>query len=108
MDLDKAKQYLNEFVGKRNWEKFHSPKNLAMSIAIESAELLEHFHWIREEDTFNLIDNPAKMEEIRDEMGDIISGLIQLAAIMDIDLEKAFWDKLEKTAQKYPIPSSHA
>ena len=88
---------LRQFVAERNWQQFHTPANLAKSISIESAELLELFQW----------SETANVEEIRDELADVLTYCILLADKFDLDAEKIILEKLEKTKAKYPIDKSY-
>ena len=88
---------LRQFVAERDWQKFHSPENLAKSISIESAELLELFQW----------SEPSNLEEVKDELADVLTYCILLADTYDLDIEKIVLEKLEKTKAKYPVDKSH-
>ena len=88
---------LRQFVAERDWQKFHTPENLAKSIAIESAELLELFQW----------SEPSNIEEIQDELADVLTYCILLADRYDLDNEKIVLEKLEKTKAKYPVDKSY-
>lgn len=98
-----VRQWLAEFVNQRDWNRFHAPKNLAMSIAIEAAELMEHFQWISVEDSRCLADDPGRREAIRDELADVLCYAIALSNVLGIDLSEAIRAKLEKNARKYPV-----
>ena len=94
------KNRLRAFAEERDWEQFHSPKNLSMALSVEVAELLEHFQWLTEEQSHNL--PPHKLEEVASELADIQVYLIRLADKLNINLIKAVDKKLELNAQKYP------
>jgi NTP pyrophosphatase (non-canonical NTP hydrolase) len=85
---------LRDFANERDWDQFHSPKNLAMALAVEAAELLEHYQWQE------AAENPAK---VREEVADVLLYLIRLADRLDIDLAAAARDKIALNAQKYPV-----
>jgi NTP pyrophosphatase (non-canonical NTP hydrolase) len=91
------------FVDERDWRSFHDPKNLAMSIAIESAELMEHFQWLRSDQLDALKSDGAQMQQIREELADILCYALSFANAMQIDVAAALTDKLEKNAVKYPV-----
>ncbi len=91
---------LRKFVAERDWDQFHSPKNLAMALAVEAAELMEHFQWLTEAESRAL--PPAKLEELRDEMADVLVYLVRLADKLDVDLLDAAAKKIAKNALKYP------
>jgi dCTP diphosphatase len=88
---------LRRFVAERNWQQFHTPENLAKSISIESAELLELFQW----------SEPSKIEEVKDELADVLTYCILLADKYDLDIEKIVLEKLEKSKAKYPVDKSY-
>ena len=91
---------LRKFVAERDWDKFHSPKNLAMALSVEASELLEHFQWLTEEQSRRLA--PEKLAQVRDEMADVLVYLVRLADKLDVDLLDAAAKKIEKNALKYP------
>ena len=97
--LLEIKSRVLEFVQIRDWEQFHSPKNLSMALAAEAAELMEHFLW----DTSEASVERAKNEAVADELADIVIYAIEFANITGIDLSKAIENKMAKNAQKYPV-----
>jgi len=100
--LDTLKGIVKEFIDDRDWQKYHNPKNLAMSISIESAELMEIFQWLTLEESILLKDNQAKFEKIKEEIADIIIYCLSLGNVFDIDLSQAILEKIEKNKSKYP------
>lgn len=96
------RELMREFVAQRQWERFHDPKNLSMSIAIEAAELMEHFQWARSEDVPTVVGDPAIRGEILDEIADIQCFLLALSNALNIDLSAAVARKMEKNRAKYP------
>jgi NTP pyrophosphatase (non-canonical NTP hydrolase) len=101
-DLDTLKVALREFAAARDWRQYHTPKNLAMAMIVEAAELVEHFQWATPEESLNPA--PEKLAEIRDEVADTLIYLVELADALDIDLVAAARDKIVKNAVKYPVP----
>ncbi len=97
------KQEVNRFVSERDWEQFHSPKNLSMSIAIETAELMEHFQWNTVFEARLLTRDPVKYEEVTQEVADIAIYLLSLCRTLNIDLSQAIGEKLQLNRQKYPM-----
>lgn len=91
-----------EFTRERDWEQFHDPKNLAMSIAIEAAELMEHFQWDRNEQIPAILEDPGRRREIEEELADVICYCLSLANNLEIDLSEAVERKVLKNAEKYP------
>lgn len=103
-DLDTLRLQLREFADERDWNQFHSPKNLCMALGVEVAELIEHFQWLTEEQSESL--PPHKLEEVATELADTLLYLIRLADKLDIDLLDAALSKIELNAQKYPVEKS--
>jgi NTP pyrophosphatase (non-canonical NTP hydrolase) len=95
---------LRAFAEERDWEQFHSPKNLSMALSVEVAELLEHFQWLTEEQSLNL--PPEVRDQVRDELADVFIYLVRLSDRLGIDLREAAWDKVAKNAEKYPVEKS--
>ncbi len=93
---------MDDFVAQRKWEPFHDPKNLSASIAIEAAELMEHFQWLRTDQLDSVADDPQALEQIREELADILAYVLSFASTMGIDLSAALQDKMNKNALKYP------
>ena len=91
---------LRKFVAERDWDQFHSPKNLAMALSVEAAELVEHFQWLTEAESQRLA--PEKLAEVRDEIADVLVYLVRLADKLDVDLLAAAAQKIDKNALKYP------
>ena len=92
---------IRRFAEERDWEQFHSPKNLSMALTVEAAELMEHMQWITEEGSRNLA--AEKRNEIEDEIGDVLLYLVSLADKLDINPLVAARKKLKKNAKKYPV-----
>jgi NTP pyrophosphatase (non-canonical NTP hydrolase) len=98
--LDDLENQLREFARARDWEQFHSPKNLAMALIVEAAELVEHFQWLTEAQSQAL--DPEKREQVAQELADVFLYLVRLADRLDIDLMDAAQRKLVINAQRYP------
>ena len=93
MDLDQVMSQLRELVKERDWKQFHTPENLAKSISIESAELLELFQW----------SSDVALDDLRDELADVLTYCLLLANAVDVDPVEIVSDKLERTKAKYPV-----
>ena len=102
--MNSLRDALRQFAAERDWDQFHSPKNLAIALSVEASELLEHFQWLTEAQSIAL--PPDKLEEVRDEMADVLLYLVRLADRMDVDLEQAALAKIELNAAKYPVDKS--
>jgi len=98
--MKKLVNEVKQFREEREWEKFHSPKNLSMALMVECAELAEHFQWLTDEESRNL--SAKKKEAVRQEIGDVLVYLINLAEKLGIDLLEAAWDKIGENRRKYP------
>jgi dCTP diphosphatase len=101
LSLEALKLQLREFAADRNWDQFHSPKNLASALSVEAAELLEPFQWLTDEQSRSL--PPANREAVRKEIADVLIYLIRLADKLDIDMLQAARDKIGENAEKYPV-----
>ena len=101
--LGELREMIARFVQERDWQKFHSPKNLAMSLAIEAAELMEHFQWLTPEQSREIASQPETLEMAGEEMADVLCYLLALANELQMDLSAAVRAKLIKNGQKYPV-----
>ena len=99
--LIQLRDELRRFAADRDWDQFHSPKNLASALAVEAAELLEPFQWLTEEQSRQL--TPEQSEAVRDEMADVLLYLVRLADKLDINLAAAASDKILRNSAKYPV-----
>lgn len=99
-ELIKLRDALRAFAAERDWDQFHSPKNLAAALAVEAAELLEPFQWLTEEQSKNLSDK--QRAAVAEELADVQIYLIRLADKLRIDLLRAVRDKIDLNAEKYP------
>jgi NTP pyrophosphatase (non-canonical NTP hydrolase) len=100
------REAVQAFVDERDWRAFHTPKNLAMSLAIEAAELMEHFQWLDVAESTARGRDPVHREQIADEMADVCCYLLSLANALELDLSTAVRSKLVKNASRYPVELS--
>ena len=98
--LEQLRTRLARFAADRDWDQFHSPKNLSMALIAEAAELVQHFQWLTETASRSLA--PAKHAEVRLELADILIYLIRIADKLDVDLIAAANDKIQLNASRYP------
>lgn len=99
-DLSTIRERLREFARARDWERYHSPKNLSMALIAEAAELVEHFQWLSEAESASL---PAvQLREVEAELADILLYLVRLADRLGVDLAQAAWRKIERNESRYP------
>jgi dCTP diphosphatase len=102
--LTQLRDALREFAAERDWDQFHSPKNLATALSVEASELLEIFQWLTEEQSRNL--TPEQRAHAREELADVLNYLVRLADKLDVNLMDAAREKIEKNALKYPVDKS--
>jgi dCTP diphosphatase len=102
MTLDQLKAKVRRFIQNREWGKYQNPKNLAESICIEAAELLEVFQWASLNEAASWSDVPSKLERVKEELADIIIYCLGMANAMKIDMTQTILNKLEKNEAKYP------
>ena len=102
--LTELRDALRQFAREREWDQYHSPKNLASALAVEAAELLERFQWLTEDESRNL--PPAELAKVREEIADVLNYLVRLADKLDVDLLEAARDKIKVNALKYPVDKS--
>jgi dCTP diphosphatase len=96
------RQIVRQFVDARDWQQFHSPKNLSMALAIEAAELMEHFQWITTDASRRVGENPEKLTAVGEELADVLCYALAVANELEIDVSDAMRRKMEKNAVKYP------
>jgi len=105
MTLEVLKSNLRKFTKDRNWGNFHSPKNLAMALSVEVAELVEIFQWLTEKESMFL--NDTELKSLKDEIGDVQIYLIMICDLFDIDPLEMATMKMEKNKKKYPIDNKN-
>jgi NTP pyrophosphatase (non-canonical NTP hydrolase) len=92
-----------QFITERDWEQFHSPRNLVMALACEAAELMEHFQWIDNDESRKVVLDPAVRAAVADEIADVAGVVFALCNALDLDLSDAMRDKMARNALKYPV-----
>ena len=103
-NIEELREHLADFARRRDWEVYHSPKNLSMALIAEAAELVEHFQWLTEEQSYQL--DAKKLEEVRMELADIQIYLIRIADRLGLDLIQAAWDKTHINEDRFPAVKS--
>ena len=101
IDVNELTQFLREFANERDWNRYHSPKNLVMAMSVEMAELMEHFEWLTEEQSLDLDDSTR--QEVALEMADVLIYLVRMADRCRVDLDQSVRKKLLINAEKYPV-----
>lgn len=102
VDTDGLELALAKFAAERDWERFHSPKNLAMALTAEVGELVEIFQWLTEDQANSVMNDVAIGTHVQQEIADVMIYLVRLASVLQIDLNAAVNDKLAHNAAKYP------
>jgi NTP pyrophosphatase (non-canonical NTP hydrolase) len=96
------RKIVEQFVDQRDWHRFHTPKNLAMSLAIEAAEVMEHFQWLTPEQSWEVTGRPEQLAAVSDELADVFCYALAMANELGVDVTKAILAKMAKNEQKYP------
>nr|WP_209707935.1 nucleotide pyrophosphohydrolase [Crossiella equi] len=97
---------LSKFISERDWDRFHTPKNLAMALVGEVGELAEVFQWLTDEEAEQVMTDPERAVKVRHEMADVLSYLLRLATVLDVDLEAALREKGQVNVARYPVERS--
>ena len=105
MDYSKLARKLRDFAAERDWEQFHSPKNLAMALNVEAAELLEHFQWLTQEQSSSL--STGELAAVAQEIADVQIYLVRLSDQLGVDIDSSVEEKLAINAEKYPIAKAY-
>src|SRR5262245_54823130 len=101
--LHQLREAMRKFVAEREWEQFHSPKNLSMALAVEAGELLELFLWVDNDESRRQMQEPARLEPVADEIADVLALCLALCNARDLDLSDIFVRKMAKNVLKYPV-----
>jgi dCTP diphosphatase len=107
IDVSKLETALQTFADERDWQQFHTPKNLAMALTGEVGELVELFQWLTPEQSGAVAADPKTAQAVRDELADVLLYTVRLASVLKVDLDSAVRDKLKANAAKYPVGKSH-
>ena len=102
-NISKLRQLAQEFVDERDWNKYHNPKDLAISIAIEAAELMELFQWIEQREVKKMAEDDHNLLRIKEELADVMILCLNMVNTLDIDLSQAIAEKIDKNKAKYPV-----
>ena len=101
------REVVRKFVDQRNWRQFHAPKNISMAMAIEAAELMEHFQWMNVEESRQVATQKNELAAVGEELADVLCYALAMANELDIDLATALLAKMQKNEQKYPAERFH-
>lgn len=105
--LATLKEAVRRFAAERAWEPFHTPKNLAMALAVEAAELLEHFLWEESAASRQVVQEPERLAQVGEELADVAIVLLTLSNVLGLDVSEQIERKMVKNAQKYPVERYH-
>jgi NTP pyrophosphatase (non-canonical NTP hydrolase) len=103
IDTELINKTLNQFIKERDWDQFHSPKNLAMALSVECSELVEQFQWVTERQSEEMVQDPKSRIKMEEEIADIFIYLLRIATKAGIDIQAAALKKIQKNADKYPV-----
>jgi dCTP diphosphatase len=103
IDVAPLEEALQRFADERDWQRFHSPKNLALALTGEVGELCELFQWRTESESHSVATDPATADAVRDELADVLMYLVRMASVLGVDLDAAVRRKLAMNALKYPV-----
>ena len=103
-DLPRLQRRLAEFAAARNWGQYHTPKNLASALSVESSELVEIFQWLTPEESARVMSDPSTAHRVRDEVADVLAYLLQFCEVLDIDPLTALSEKIDRNEHRCPAP----
>lgn len=105
MTLDDLRDRLRQFAAERDWDQFHTPKNLAMALSVEASELVEIFQWLTPEQSASVMSS-SEADHVREELADILIYLVRVADILDVDLVDVAAAKVDRNEQRFPASGS--
>jgi NTP pyrophosphatase (non-canonical NTP hydrolase) len=103
LDIDSFQKVISNFARERDWEQFHTPKNLSMALSVEASELVEIFQWVTAEQSQNIKNIPEIKHAAAEEIADILTYLLRISDLLEIDIPTSLEQKIEKNGEKYPI-----
>ncbi|MFC5805848.1 nucleotide pyrophosphohydrolase [Streptomyces formicae] len=104
LDVKALQRRLAGFAAARNWEPYHTPKNLAVALTVEAAELVEIFQWLTPEESARVMDDPRKAHRVADEVADVLAYLLQFCEVLGVDALAALSDKIDRNELRFPVP----
>ncbi|PZT68278.1 nucleotide pyrophosphohydrolase [Streptomyces sp. SW4] len=105
-DLAALQRRLAEFAAARDWQPYHTPKNLVTALSVEASELVEIFQWLTPEESARVMDDPGSAHRVRDEVADVLAYLLQLCEVLGVDPLAALEEKIERNERRFPAPNS--
>ncbi|NJP45179.1 nucleotide pyrophosphohydrolase [Actinacidiphila epipremni] len=106
LDLAGLQRRLVDFAAARDWQPFHTPKNLAAALSVEAAELLEIFQWLTPEQAAAVMADPESAHRVRDEVADVLAYLLQFCAVLEVDVLAALAAKIDRNERRFPRPGA--
>ena len=103
LNIEDIQKKLQKFASDRDWDQYHSPKNLAMALTVEASELMEIFQWLTDEESRQLANSPEQMAAVKEEIADVFLYLLRLSDKLNVDVGAAIEEKLKTNADKYPV-----
>ncbi|MFD5552768.1 nucleotide pyrophosphohydrolase [Streptomyces sp. NPDC127068] len=104
--MTELRRRLVEFARARDWQPYHTPKNLAAALSVEASELVEIFQWLTPEESARVMDDPDRAHRVRDEVADVLAYLLQFCAVLDIDPLTALAAKIDRNEKRFPVPEA--
>lgn len=104
LDVAKLQRRLTDFAAARNWQPYHTPKNLVTALSVEASELVEIFQWLTPEESARVMDDPGTAHRVTDEVADVLAYLLQLCHVLDIDPLAALDAKIDRNERRFPAP----
>ncbi|MEU6068035.1 MULTISPECIES: nucleotide pyrophosphohydrolase [Streptomyces] len=104
LDVAKLQRRLAEFAAARNWQPYHTPKNLAAALSVEASELVEIFQWLTPEESARVMDDPDTAHRVTDEVADVLAYLLQLCEVLGIEPLAALDAKIDRNERRFPVP----
>ncbi|GAA3057060.1 nucleotide pyrophosphohydrolase [Streptomyces glomeratus] len=106
LDVAGLQRRLADFAAARNWQPYHTPKNLAAALSVEASELVEIFQWLTPEESARVMDDPATAHRVRDEVADVLAYLLQLCGVLGIDALAVLDAKIDRNEERFPAPGT--
>ncbi|MFE3328080.1 nucleotide pyrophosphohydrolase [Streptomyces sp. NPDC059176] len=107
-DVQSLQRRLAEFAAARGWEPYHTPKNLAVALTVEAAELVEIFQWLTPEESARVMDDPEKAHRVADEVADVLAYLLQFCEVLGVDALRALSEKIDRNELRFPRAERHS
>ncbi|MGW0206982.1 nucleotide pyrophosphohydrolase [Streptomyces sp. NPDC003233] len=107
LDLARLQRRLAEFAAARNWQPYHTPKNLVAALSVEASELVEIFQWLTPEESARVMDDPDTAHRVTDEVADVLAYLLQFCDVLGIDALAALAAKIDRNERRFPVPGAH-